>query len=164
MRCWRKAGILPVSRDCDINNAVSRASVSAKYKALDAETCEKLCSLMKGLIVKAFTTHADAEREAYALEGSYAALGNDCTDEQLKVMAQYWIDVEDDIIDAAIDKALQVLENVELMLGHDLEVLKNEELLLGHDTEDENDVGESHDIMVVDNTEVLPAVICFSKA
>jgi DDE superfamily endonuclease len=42
MRCWRKAGILPVSWDCDINNAVSRAGVSAKDKSLDAETCEKL--------------------------------------------------------------------------------------------------------------------------
>jgi hypothetical protein len=80
-------------------------------------------------------------------------------------MAQYWIDVEDDpdIIDADIDEVLQVLENVELMLGHDLEVLKNVELLLGHDTKDENDVGESHDIMVVDNAEVLLAVICFLK-
>ena len=161
MRCWRKAGILPVSWDCDINNAVSRASVYAKDKALDAETCEKLCSLMKGLRVKAVATHADAEREAYALEGSFAALGNDYTDEQLKVMAQYWIDVEDDpdIIDADIDKALQVLENVELILGHDLQVLENVEL-----TEDENDVGESHNLMAVDNKEVLPAVICFLEA
>ena len=103
---------------------------------------------------------------AYALEGSYAALGNDCTDEQLKVMAQYWIDVEDDpdIIDADIDKALQLLENVELILGHDLEVLENVELILGRDTEDENDVGDSHNLIAVDNTEVLSAVICFLEA
>jgi hypothetical protein len=38
MRCWRKACILLVSWDCDINNAVSGASVSAKDKALDEET------------------------------------------------------------------------------------------------------------------------------
>jgi hypothetical protein len=42
-------------------------------------------------------------------------------------MAQYWIDVEDDpdIIDADIDEALNILENVELIPGHDLEVLEN---------------------------------------
>jgi hypothetical protein len=78
---------------------------------LDEDTCEKLCSLLKGLIVKAVATHVDAKRGAYALEGSFAALENDYTDEQLKVMAQYWIDVEDDpdIIDADIDEALQDL-------------------------------------------------------
>jgi hypothetical protein len=53
-------------------------------------------------------------------------------------MAQYWIDVDDDpdIIDADIDEMLQVLENVELIPGHDLKVLENVELILGHDTED----------------------------
>jgi ubiquitin C-terminal hydrolase len=67
-------------------------------------------------------------------------------------MAQYWIDVEDDpdIIDAEIDEALEVLENVELIKGHD--------------TDDDDDVGESNDLMVVDNTEVLPAVISFLEA
>ena len=40
MRCWRQAGILPVSWGCDINYAISSSSVSAKDKALDAETCE----------------------------------------------------------------------------------------------------------------------------
>jgi hypothetical protein len=74
MRCWRNADILPVSWDCDINNAISRASVSAKDKGLDAKTCEKLCSLMKGLIVKTVATHVDAERQAYALEGSLPLL------------------------------------------------------------------------------------------
>jgi hypothetical protein len=102
---------------------------------------------------------------AYALEGSFAALGNDYTDEQLKVMGQYWIDVEDDldIIDADIDEALQVLENVELILGHDLEVLEHVELLLGHDTEDENDVGESHDSWLL-TTQKSCRLLCFLKA
>ena len=42
--------------------------------------------------------------------GSFVADGNEYTDEQLKVMAQNWIDVEDDtdIIDAKIDEALEI--------------------------------------------------------
>jgi hypothetical protein len=107
---------------------------------------------MKGLIAKADTTHVNTEREAYALQGSFVADGNEYTDEQLKVMAQNWIHVEDDpnIIDAEIDEELEDLEKAELMEGRD--------------ADDEDDAGESNVLMVVDDTDAPPAAISFLEA
>ena len=45
-RCWRKADILPVTWNADINNEVGSASMPEKDKVVSKELLDEMCSLM----------------------------------------------------------------------------------------------------------------------
>ena len=47
-RCWRKASILPVTWETDINNDVGSASLPKKLKMISKEQSDELCELMDG--------------------------------------------------------------------------------------------------------------------
>ena len=52
-RCWRKADILPIGMNTDINADIGRASTPQADKTISKEDCDQLCGLMKSLNVKA---------------------------------------------------------------------------------------------------------------
>ena len=110
-RCWRKAGILPIDMETTINQEHGSNSIPRGLKTLSSEDCDLLCSLMETLHVKAQLV--DTEVEAYALSGSFAADELAPTREQLKVMAESWIDIEDqpEIIDAEVEELIEQLES-----------------------------------------------------
>ena len=45
-RCWRKADVLPITWNQDINNEVGSRSMSEKEKTVDRQACLELCNLM----------------------------------------------------------------------------------------------------------------------
>ena len=51
-RCWRKAGILPIGKNTEIDAELGSTSTSAAKKSLSKEDCDELCSLMKDLSTK----------------------------------------------------------------------------------------------------------------
>jgi hypothetical protein len=101
-RCWRKASILPVSWDNDINNDVGSESVSIRDKTLSAADSQALCGLMRSLQVKADTSGGvDTRRHAYGLQGSF--LDEDAlSDKEMEHIVENWTIFEDDprVIDA----------------------------------------------------------------
>ena len=52
-RCWRKADILTVYWECDINNDVGRSSVPIRMNNLNEDDCDNICNLLETLSVKA---------------------------------------------------------------------------------------------------------------
>jgi len=69
-RCWRKAGILPVEWDLEIDNDLGSATVSDDRKKLSKEDCDELCNMMKTLSTKARDTSLDTNKEGYGLQES----------------------------------------------------------------------------------------------
>ena len=51
-RCWRKAEILPLSWNVEINNNVGSNSLSTNDKQVTIEQCAELCSLFEAIRVK----------------------------------------------------------------------------------------------------------------
>eukprot|EP00978_Attheya_sp_CCMP212_P044514 scaffold312923_cov43-Attheya_sp.AAC.1 len=100
-RCWRKANILPVSWECDINNDVGRSRVPISTKTLNKDDCDNICDLLEQLSVKAKESGVNVSREAHGLEGSLVSDGS-FTRAEIRAMAENWVNVEDDpnIIDA----------------------------------------------------------------
>ena len=114
-RCWRKANILPVSWECDINNDVGRSRVPISMKTLNKDDCDNICDLLEQLSVKAKESGVNVSREAHGLKGSLVSDGS-FTKAEMRAMAENWINVEDDrnIIDAEVDDAIELLENATL--------------------------------------------------
>ena len=52
-RCWRKANILHVSWECDINHDVGRSNVPIRTKTLNKDDCDNICDFLEQLSVKA---------------------------------------------------------------------------------------------------------------
>jgi hypothetical protein len=50
--CWRKAEILPISWEADINIKVASCSLANRDKPSSNEQCQELCGLLKHLIVR----------------------------------------------------------------------------------------------------------------
>ena len=50
---WRKADILPMTWNQDINNEVGRASISDSQKVVRKEVSDELCNLIAGIKLKA---------------------------------------------------------------------------------------------------------------
>ena len=93
LRCWRKAGILPVSWNADIENAAGSASLAAKDNTVSTEDCDLMCSLMNSLTTKDATVYVNTE--AYVLQDSFVEDSiNDLLD--FRAMVEAWIEIEDD--------------------------------------------------------------------
>ena len=68
-RCWRKAGILPIAMETEINKDLGSASVPMGIKTMNADDCNELYSLMGQLNVKA--AGLDTQSKAIAFQGSF---------------------------------------------------------------------------------------------
>jgi hypothetical protein len=108
-RCWRKAWMLPVSWDNDINNDVGSESVSIWDKTLStAPDSQALCGLMRLLQVKADANGGvDTEQHACGLQSSFLDNADALSDTEMEQIAENWTVFEDDpcVIDAEIDEA-----------------------------------------------------------
>ena len=111
-RCWRKADILPLEMNTEINKELGQASVSADKKSLSTEDCEELCSLMKAIQLKTKDTEVDINSTAIALQGSFAG-EHGLNDKEMMDMALEWIEIEDDqdILDDIVDEEIEILES-----------------------------------------------------
>ena len=109
-RCWRKADILTVSWECDINNDAGRSYVPIIMKTLSKDDCESICNLFETLLVKAKESGSSVSREAYGLKSSLVSNGY-FTKSGIRAMIENWVQVEDDpyTIDAEVDEAIELL-------------------------------------------------------
>ena len=85
-RCWRKANILPVSWECNINNDVGHSSVPISIKTLNKDNCDNNCNLLEFFSVKAKYSGVNVSREAHGLKG---LLVSDCSFKNLKL--DHWL-------------------------------------------------------------------------
>jgi hypothetical protein len=135
-RCWRKANILPISWNMQINNEVGSASVSDSDKRISDEDCDVLCNLMKKIQFKS-ANMIDTVNIPLSLCASFAvdpdaySLGDD----DWRDMATNWIDIEEDrdLIEVEIDEVLEGLDENNM-----------------EDEEEELDEEEHMDMMMVD--------------
>jgi hypothetical protein len=113
-RCWRKAAILPVSWDIEINTEVGNASMAMKDKTISKAECEYLCGLMSALSTNVKETGLDTQNLGYGLSNLIVELGEFPDGADLKEMMIEWIDVEDneEVIDDDVMEALEELERV----------------------------------------------------
>ena len=58
-RCWRKADILPVTWNADINNEVGSATIAMRDKTLSENDTDELCALLADVKLKAETNSID---------------------------------------------------------------------------------------------------------
>ena len=58
-RCWRKADILPVTWNADINNDVGSATISVRDKTLTENDTDELCALLADVKLKAENNSID---------------------------------------------------------------------------------------------------------
>ena len=114
-RCWRKAGILPISWEADINADLGSASTSAYQRKLSVADCTELCEMMEKMIVQAELV--DTTVDAIALQGSFVGNGN-IARASLAEMVHTWIDIEDqpEVITAEVEEAMEELEREENVL------------------------------------------------
>lgn len=111
LRCWRKAGILPISWECNINNDVGSGTMAERNKKISKEQSDELCSLLKKLQFKCKEEKLDTSKEAIVLDGSLCQ-DEIFTDKELEDIVGNWVDIEDDpeIKSAEIDELLLQLE------------------------------------------------------
>ena len=69
-RCWRKADILPISMNTEINADLGSNRVSISDKTIDNNTLFDLCQTMTKLHVKANESALDTNSTAIALQSS----------------------------------------------------------------------------------------------
>jgi hypothetical protein len=111
-RCWRKADILPLEMNTEINMDLGTLSIAHSKKTMRQAEEEELCTLMSKIQVKARETNVNCSTDAIALQNSFASEGFDYTDAQLSAMISNWVNIEDEpeIINALIDDELEALE------------------------------------------------------
>ena len=111
-RCWRKADILPITWNMDINNEVGHASTPEWKKVVSNDTCNELCNLMNNIKLRAkecsidtTTTVGNVFRDTFVTDG-------DISNDDLHDMAEAWIDIEDneDMINEIVDDELLLVD------------------------------------------------------
>ena len=141
-RCWRKAGILPLSWDCEINNDVGQLprSMPAKDKQISSDECKQLCDLFEQIEVRVKNDTIGKLSEFSALNGSFAdeLTVTAMTDADQLAMAQEWAWVEDNpmVHNADIDDQIEALENDEE--EDDMEDVDDNEKSVGVNDVDDN--------------------------
>jgi len=116
LRCWRKAAILPLTWDCDINNDVGQASIATKATKISKEECNELCGLFQEIELRVGNDNSGNLSRFSALQGSFA---DDrmpmMTDTDRLAMAEEWACVEDDpiVFNADVEDMIEALENDE---------------------------------------------------
>jgi hypothetical protein len=142
-RCWRKAGILPISMETEINIENGSNSLPLRDKTLSFEACYELCTLMKSLQVKAAGANLDLQHVATALNGSFVCEGP-FKDSDFESMAQNWFDIEDqpEIEYVTFDEEVEAMEE-----------RVEEDAPVGNDNAEEED-SEPEDEWVLDPIDV----------
>ena len=109
--CWRKACILPLDMETEINKDLGHSGTPLGKKTLSKEDCDELCSLMKAVQLKTKSCELDTNIVAVALQGSFAEELN-LEDKDLMAMVEEWVEVEDDkeMINAIVDEEVELLE------------------------------------------------------
>jgi hypothetical protein len=116
-RCWRKADILPVSINADINNSVGSATLPVRDKTITPAQCKELCDLLGQITLICKTNHLQNEPQPPAIRESLMDdQGEALSQQQLNTVIKNWIEVEDDpvIIACEIEEALEGLEKMKL--------------------------------------------------
>ena len=105
LRCWRKANILPIGWETDIEMLVGRASVPEKVKQISAEDNAELCGLFKRCWGKFQETIEDGDG-SHGLAKSFADDPVPLSRAELEEMATAWVFVEEDplVIDQTVDE------------------------------------------------------------
>jgi hypothetical protein len=113
MCCWRKANILPISWEADINNEVgSSCLLENEDKTISNEECQELCGLLKNLIVRSRETN---QNDAACLQDSLLletteeeqeTLRTKEGDQQLVSKVTFWVHIDDNntVIEMEIKK------------------------------------------------------------
>ena len=118
MRCWRKADILPITWNADINNEVGSGSLHGeKFKLVSKEASDELCFLMSNIQLQVSTGNFNSAPKAIEVFQDSFATDSGLSNEDLGSIADVWINVEDDpeIIDAIVDDELNEIENVPMV-------------------------------------------------
>ena len=114
-RCWRKAAILPVSWDIEINQDVGSVSMTAKDKMISKADCDYLCALMGKLSTNVRESNIDTGTLAYGLSDSILETEEEFPTggELFEIMVE-WIDAEDheEVVEDDVEEALEELERV----------------------------------------------------
>lgn len=107
-RCWRKADILPVTWNADINNEVGSASMPERDKVVSDEILNEMCNLMTSVQLKAEDSAVDTETVASVLKNTFVT-EKEISKEDLFDMIENWIDEEDEeeIADGIIHTNMQ---------------------------------------------------------
>ena len=110
-RCWRKAGILPLAMETEINKDLGHSGTPLGVKTLSKEDCNELCSLMKAVQLQTKSCDLDTNSVPVALQGSFAAEPN-LEDKDLMDMVAEWVEAEDDeeMINVIVDEEVELLE------------------------------------------------------
>ena len=114
-RCWRKADILPISWNADINNEAGSATVPLWDKTISKEACEDLCYLLENIRFRAEIEALNTSTEEGSIFRNSFVTEKEMEKKDLELMMDTWVDVEDrkDIIDSIVDEELENLDKLE---------------------------------------------------
>jgi hypothetical protein len=106
-RCCRKAGVLSITEEADLENDIGRASVCQKAKVISHADCMELCNLCTQLQCKVnnFDTLPPALEDCHLSEQQYT------NNEFMKIITN-WVDIEDDM-HVVEDDVLEAIEDLE---------------------------------------------------
>ena len=111
-RCWRKADILPIAMETLINQEEGSAGRNST-KVMSDEDCKELCGIMSKLQVKTRASGLNTNTDGHGLQNSFAGDENELTEEEMAIMAENWVDIEDQplVMNAYIDGVMEKEES-----------------------------------------------------
>ena len=112
-RCWRKADILPISWNTDIDKELGSNSLPMFKKTLDKSVSDELCAMMKSLQIKTKESEVNVNTVAIGLQDSFASEDDYSENDMLDMLVE-WVGIEDEpeIIDACLDDDIKELEEL----------------------------------------------------
>jgi len=110
-RCWRKANILPIGLQTDINADLGSNSMSESNKSLSEDESHTLCEIMNAMYIAQESVQVNTDVNAFGLQGSFISEARMEQDEISEAL-ENWISEEDnqDIIDEIIEEEAVNLE------------------------------------------------------
>ena len=114
-RCWRKADILPITWNIDINNEVGHASTPEWKKVVSNDTCNELCNLMNSIKLRANECSIDTTTAVGNVFRDTFVTDGDISNDDFHDMAEAWVNIEDneDMINEIIDDELLLVDAID---------------------------------------------------
>jgi hypothetical protein len=134
-RCWRKAGILPIAVQADINNDIGSESVPNFMKQISKEDCNELCDLLMRMVKVTSENEGNISEIPPALNESYVTdRASPLPAQEMTEMISNWLTIEDDEVIqlSQFEDAIEKLENGNI----------NEEMNIADN--DEDDCGKTN--------------------
>ena len=80
-------------------------------KVMSDEDCKELCGIMSKLQVKTRASGLNTNTDGHGLQNSFAGDENKLTEEEMTIMAENWVDIEDQplVMNAYIDGEMEKL-------------------------------------------------------